>query len=48
MVGREDLADAAWAKIAPPLPPNGRRRQQWTDHHTVVNGILCKLRAGVP
>ena len=48
MVGRGKLTDAAWAVLAPLLPPNGRRGQQWKDHRTVINGILWKLRTGAP
>ena len=48
MVGRGDLTDAAWAKIAPLLPKNGRRGGQWRDHRQVVNGIIWKYRTGAP
>lgn len=48
MVGRGELTDAAWARIAPLLPANGRRGKQWRDHRTVVNAILWKLRTGAP
>jgi transposase len=48
MVGRGELTDAAWGRIAPLLPANGRRGQQWSDHRTVGNGILWKLRTGAP
>ena len=48
MVGRGELTDAAWAVIAPLLPTNGRRGQQWRDHRTIINGILWKLRTGAP
>jgi transposase len=42
------LTEAAWARIAALLPPNGGRGQQWRDHRQVVNGILWKLRTGAP
>jgi len=48
MVGRGELTDAAWAVIAPLVPPNGRRGKQWTDHRRVINGILWKTRTGAP
>jgi transposase len=45
---RHELTDAAWAKIAPLLPPDPRRGQAYRDHRTVLNGILWKLSMGVP
>lgn len=48
MVGRGELTDTAWATIAPLLPDNGGRGQQWRDHRQVINGILWKLRTGAP
>ena len=48
MVGRGELTETAWATLAPLLPENGRRGQQWRDHRTVINGILWKLRTGAP
>src|SRR3712207_3164301 len=48
MVGRGELTDNAWGRIAPLLPENGRRGKQWNDHRMVVNGILWKLRTGAP
>ncbi len=48
MVGRGELTATAWAAIAPLLPKNGRRGQQWADHRTVINGVLWKLRTGAP
>jgi transposase len=48
MPGRGELTDAAWTVIAPLLPSNGKRGQQWKDHRTVINGILWKLRTGAP
>lgn len=48
MVGRGELTDRAWTRIAPFLPQNGERGGQWRDHRTVVNGILGKLRTGAP
>jgi transposase len=48
MPGRGELTDAAWAVLAPLLPPNGKRGGQWLDHRRVINGILWKLRTGAP
>ena len=48
MVGRGELTDAAWGRLAPQLPKNGRRGKQWRDHRTVINAILWKLRTGAP
>lgn len=48
MVGRGEITDKAWERIAPLLPENGRRGGQWRDHRKVVNGILWKLRTGAP
>ncbi len=47
MVGRGELADKAWTRIAPLLPASGRGGQ-WRDHRQVLNGILWKLRTGAP
>lgn len=48
MVGRGELTDRAWEQIAPHLPGNGERGQQWRNHRQVINGILWKLRTGAP
>jgi transposase len=48
MPRRHELTDAAWAMIAPLLPPDPRRGERWRDHRTVINGILWKLTTGVP
>ena len=42
-VGRGELTDAAWAKIAPLLPASGKPGGRWRDHRTVINGILTLL-----
>ncbi len=45
---RHELTDAAWALVAPLLPPAPRRRgRPWRDHRQVVNGILWVLATGV-
>jgi transposase len=48
MVGRGEITDKAWERMAPLLPENGQRGGQWQDHRKVVNGILWKLRTGAP
>ena len=46
MPKRHELTDAAWARLAPLLPPDPRRGEKWRDHRTVINGILWKLATG--
>jgi transposase len=48
MVGRGEITDKAWERIASLLPENGQRGGQWQDHRRIVNGILWKLRTGAP
>jgi len=48
MVGRGELTDAAWERIAPLLPEYGSPGGRWRDHRTVLNGILWRLRTGAP
>lgn len=48
MIGRGELTDAAWERIEPLLPKNGRRGKQWRDHRTVIDAVLWKLRTGAP
>lgn len=45
---RGEQTDAAWQQISPPLPKNGRKGKQWSDHRRVVGGILWRLRTGAP
>lgn len=47
MVGRGELTDKAWERIAPLLPDNAGGRR-WRDHRQVINAILWKLRTGAP
>jgi len=47
--GRFELTDAEYARIAPLLPDvTPRRGGRWRDHRQVVNGILFRVRTGVP
>jgi transposase len=48
MVIRREITDAAWEQIEPLLPKNGRKGGRWSDHRTVIDGILWKLRTGAP
>lgn len=48
MVGRGELTDAAWERIVPLLPENGKPGGRWSDHRAVLNGILWRLRTGAP
>ncbi|MFG2632544.1 IS5 family transposase [Streptomyces sp. NPDC048362] len=47
-VGRGDLTHAEWARLAPLLPGDGLPGGRWSDHRTVINGILFRLRTGAP
>lgn len=43
-----EISDAAWAVIAPLLPPAGKARGRWRDHRQVLEGIVFKFRTGLP
>lgn len=45
---RYELTDEAWARLEPLLPSNRRRGHPWSDHRTVLNGILWVLHTGAP
>ncbi|MFF9274588.1 IS5 family transposase [Streptomyces griseosporeus] len=47
-MGRGDLTNAEWMRLEPHLPPVGRRGGRWRDHRRVVNGILFRVRTGIP
>ncbi|MBZ4322040.1 IS5 family transposase [Streptomyces huiliensis] len=47
-MGRGDLSDGEWARLEPHLPRNVGRGGRWKCHRTVINGILFRLRTGVP
>ncbi|MGQ4363812.1 transposase [Streptomyces sp. SAS_272] len=40
MVGRGELTDAAWERIAPQLPGVDGRGRPWRDHRQAINGVL--------
>jgi len=46
---RRELSDAAWAKLAPLLPPQKPRTgRPARDHRTIVNALLCFAKTGAP
>ena len=47
-MGRGDLTNREWSLLEPHLPPLGGRGGRWNDHRTVLNGILFRIRTGVP
>ncbi|WP_435246920.1 IS5 family transposase, partial [Streptomyces sp. NRRL F-5630] len=47
-MGRGDLTNREWSLLEPHLPPLGGRGGRWNDHRVVVNGILFRVRTGVP
>ncbi|MGA6161001.1 IS5 family transposase [Stenotrophomonas sp. NPDC087984] len=46
--GRGDLTHVEWARLKPHLPKSGQRGGRWASHRRVINGILYRLRTGVP
>jgi transposase len=47
--GRFELTDAEYARIAVLLPSMAPQRGgRWRDHRQVLNGILFRVRTGVP
>jgi len=42
------LTNAEWARPAPHLPAFGQRGGRWNDHRGVINGILFRVRTGIP
>jgi transposase len=46
---RFEITDEEWARLAPLLPAaTPRRGGRWRDHRQVLNGILFRVRTGVP
>ncbi|SCG64370.1 transposase, partial [Micromonospora halophytica] len=49
MGGRFELSDVEYARIAPLLPAmTPQRGGRWRDHRQVINGIVYRVRTGVP
>ncbi len=49
MVGRFELSDVEYERIAPLLPSRKPKRGgRWRDHRQVINGILYRVRTGCP
>jgi transposase len=42
------LTDTEWQQVAPLLPGDPPQGGRWRDHRQVVNGILWRIRTGVP
>ncbi|MFF7475242.1 IS5 family transposase [Streptomyces sp. NPDC008092] len=47
-MGRGDPTNAEWARLESHLPIAGRRGGRRRDHRTVINGILFRVRTGIP
>ncbi|MFC0058263.1 IS5 family transposase [Streptomyces actinomycinicus] len=47
-MGRGDLRDDEWARLEPHLPQSVGRGGRWKCHRRVINGILFRLRTGIP
>ncbi|WP_405891710.1 IS5 family transposase [Streptomyces sp. NBC_00133] len=47
-MGRGDLTNDEWARLAPHLPKSGQRGARWTSHRKVINGIVFRERTRVP
>ncbi|MDX2403886.1 IS5 family transposase [Streptomyces microflavus] len=47
-MGRGDLTNAEWVRLEPHLPAARPRGGRWSDHRQVVNGILFRVRTGIP
>jgi transposase len=46
---RFEITDDEWERLAPLLPSTKPRRGgRWRDHRQVFNGILFRVRSGVP
>ncbi len=47
MARRHELSDPQWALIADLFPAHSRGGQ-WSDHRTMINGVMWRLRTGAP
>ncbi|WP_107115288.1 IS5 family transposase [Streptomyces sp. 4F] len=45
---RGDLSNEEWARLKPHLPKSAKRGGRWVSHRRVINGILYRIRTGVP
>jgi transposase len=46
---RFELTDDEWQRLAPLLPAmTPQRGGRWRDHRQVLNGILFRVRTGIP
>jgi transposase len=46
---RFELTDDEWQRLAPLLPAmTAQRGGRWRDHRQVLNGILFRVRTGIP
>jgi transposase len=46
---RFELSDDEWERLAPLLPSTRPKRGgRWRDHRQVLNGILFRVRTGIP
>jgi transposase len=49
-MGRHELTDDQWARLAPLMPPRftGRRGRPFHDHRRIINGMLWIAKTGAP
>jgi transposase len=47
-MGRGELSSVEWVRLEPYLPKNVGRGGRWVNHRRVINGILFRLRTGIP
>lgn len=47
-MGWGDLTHEGWVRLKLHLPKSGRRGGRWASRRRVINGILYRLRTGVP
>lgn len=47
-MGRGDLTNAEWERLAGLLPEGGQRGGRWNDHRMTINGVLYRARTGLP
>ncbi len=47
-MGRHELTDEQFTRIEPMLPVNTGRGRRFEDHRRAINGVLFRLRTGIP